>query len=314
MTELLVDSVMVEDWGARSGTLSHAATRIPRQAVNTHTFGFFEAAGPVMMECIQKRFSVNYNSAMNLAPNASRGFAMAGLLVAMSVMAILMSVALPTWSRMVQREKEEELIFRGNQYARAINLYQRKFANASPATLDVLIEQHFLRKKYKDPLAPTKDGEFQLLYLNNQGTSSRGVGAGTPGSAVGSTLGTKPSGGIVGVASKNTGTSIRVFKGKTKYNEWQFVGVEQTRPPRRVQVPARALHPVSAAPVRSAAARSKAVDRALVRSQAVDGGAVVLRCAGLGSHRSETGLTPCATHRYHARSETMASCSAGRIC
>jgi type II secretory pathway pseudopilin PulG len=181
-----------------------------------------------MMECIQKRFSVNYNSAMNLAPNASRGFAMAGLLVAMSVMAILMSVALPTWSRMVQREKEEELIFRGNQYARAINLYQRKFANASPATLDVLIEQHFLRKKYKDPLAPTKDGEFQLLYLNNQGTSSRGVGAGTPGSAVGSTLGTKPSGGIVGVASKNTGTSIRVFKGKTKYNEWQFVGVEQT--------------------------------------------------------------------------------------
>jgi type II secretory pathway pseudopilin PulG len=184
-----------------------------------------------MMECIQKRFSVNYNSAMNLASNASRGFAMAGLLVAMSVMAILLSVALPTWSRMVQREKEEELIFRGNQYARAINLYQRKFANASPATLDVLIEQHFLRKKYKDPLAPTKDGEFQLLYLNNQGTSSRGLGAGTTGSAVGSTLGTKPSGGIVGVASKNTGTSIRVFKGKTRYNEWQFVGVEQTTQP-----------------------------------------------------------------------------------
>ena len=113
---------------------------------------------------------------------------MAGLLVALSVMAILLSVALPAWSHMVRREKEEELVFRGNQYARAISLYQSKFANASPPTLDALIEQRLLRKKFKDPLSPNKDGEFQLLYLNNQGTSSRGAGAGA-GSATGSTLG-----------------------------------------------------------------------------------------------------------------------------
>jgi len=150
---------------------------------------------------------------------------MAGLLVALSVMAILLSVALPAWSHLIRREKEEELIFRGNQYARAINLYQRKFANASPATLDILIEQRLLRRKFKDPLSPAKDGEFQLLYLNNQGTSSRAAGAAA---ATGSTLGTKPSGGIVGVASKNTGQSIRTFNGKTRYNEWQFVGIQQT--------------------------------------------------------------------------------------
>ena len=162
---------------------------------------------------------------------------MAALLVALSVMAIVLSVALPAWSHLIRREKEEELIFRGNQYARAINLYQRKFANASPATLDVLIEQRLLRRKFKDPLSPAKDGEFQLLYLNNEGTSSRGAGAalgagagagaGT-GTATGSTLGTKPSGGIVGVASKNTGQSIRIFNGKTRYNEWQFVGIQQS--------------------------------------------------------------------------------------
>ena len=103
---------------------------------------------------------------MNLAAKASRGYAMAGLLVAMSVMAILLSVALPAWSHMIRREKEEELIFRGNQYARAINQYQRKFANASPASIDVLIEQRLLRKKFKDPLSPNEDGEFQLLYLS----------------------------------------------------------------------------------------------------------------------------------------------------
>ena len=162
---------------------------------------------------------------------------MAALLVALSVMAIVLSVALPAWSHLIRREKEEELIFRGNQYARAINLYQRKFANASPATLDVLIEQRLLRRKFKDPLSPAKDGEFQLLYLNNEGTSSRGAGAalgagagagaGT-GTATGSTLGTKPSGGIVGVASKNTGQSNRIFNGKTRYNEWQFVGIQQS--------------------------------------------------------------------------------------
>ena len=76
---------------------------------------------------------------MNLAAKASAGYAMAALLVAMSVMAIMLSAAMPVWSNMIRRDKEEELIFRGTQYARAINQYQRKFANASPATLDVLI-------------------------------------------------------------------------------------------------------------------------------------------------------------------------------
>ena len=93
-------------------------------------------------------------------------------------MAVVLSVAMPTWSHMIRRDKEEELVFRGTQYARAINQYQRKFANASPATLDVLIEQHLLRKKFRDPLSPNKDGEFQMLYLNTQGAASRGRGIG----------------------------------------------------------------------------------------------------------------------------------------
>src|SRR5687767_5833104 len=210
----------------------------------------------------------NYNILINLAPNASRpqrhagrseeaGYAMAALLVGMSVMAILLSAAMPTWSHMVRREKEEELIFRGTQYARAINQYQRKFANASPQTLDVLIEQRLLRKKFRDPMATDEKGEFQLLYLSSraggpQGTTGTGraggvgpgagagrgtgaglgggtgTGAGAPG-GVGGTYSTEPSGGIVGVASKNTGTSIKIYKEKTRYNEWQFIGMEQSQ-------------------------------------------------------------------------------------
>src|SRR5215204_1935427 len=81
-----------------------------------------------------------------------RGFMMAALLVALTVMAILMTAAFPAWRTAAQREKEAELIFRGEQYARAITLFQRKYANASPPTIDVLLNEKFLRKKYKDPI------------------------------------------------------------------------------------------------------------------------------------------------------------------
>jgi type II secretory pathway pseudopilin PulG len=190
----------------------------------------------------------NYNSPMNLAGSASRhsgqkcdnGYAMAALLIAMSVMAILLTVALPTWKQTIQREKEEELIFRGNQYARAISAYQRKYANASPQTLDVLVEQHYLRKKFKDPLAISEDGEFQPLYIQTEGTGSNAQGAGSSGTqgsggstaqaaTAGTLASTKPSGGgIIGVASKNPGTSIREYNGHTHYNEWQFVPLQQS--------------------------------------------------------------------------------------
>src|SRR5262249_55942124 len=80
------------------------------------------------------------------------GYAMAALLVAMSIAAILMTVAMPTWKQMARREKEEELIFRGQQYVRALRLYGQKYANANPPSIDVLIEQRFLRKKFKDPI------------------------------------------------------------------------------------------------------------------------------------------------------------------
>ena len=55
---------------------------------------------------------------------------MVALLVAMSIMTVLMSVAMPAWRQATQREKEAELIFRGQQYARAIVL----FALLNPVT------------------------------------------------------------------------------------------------------------------------------------------------------------------------------------
>jgi type II secretory pathway pseudopilin PulG len=179
----------------------------------------------------------------------SGGYAMAGLLVALAVMAILMSVALPTWRQAAQREREEELIFRGKQYARAIELYQRKYANAFPQNFDVLVEQRFLRKMYKDPMV--EDGQFQLLYQIDmqQGTGRQGGSAagrtGTGGQAraaqassafsssftsggVGGQSASGPRGGVIGVVSKSDAKSIRLYNGRNYYNEWQFVYVPIT--------------------------------------------------------------------------------------
>lgn len=81
-----------------------------------------------------------------------RGYAMVALLILMAVMAVAMTVALPAWSTLARREKEAELVFRGEQYARAIALFQRKYAGAFPPTVDVLVDERFLRKKFKDPI------------------------------------------------------------------------------------------------------------------------------------------------------------------
>ncbi len=110
---------------------------------------------------------------------------MAALLVALSVMAIMMTVAMPVWKQMSTREKEAELVFRGEQYARAIGLFQRKFANAAPPNIDVLVEQRFLRKKYKDPI--TNDDFVPVLQQAQNAPGSLpngGRGAATPGGQV----------------------------------------------------------------------------------------------------------------------------------
>ena len=75
---------------------------------------------------------------------------MAGLLVAIGTMGVMLSVAMPTWNHLAKREREAELVFRGEQYMRAIELYQRQFVGAYPDDLETLVEQRFLRRVYED--------------------------------------------------------------------------------------------------------------------------------------------------------------------
>src|SRR5438105_3312209 len=89
------------------------------------------------------------------------GYAMVVLMVGMAILAILMTAAMPVWRQASQREKETELIFRGQQYVRAIKLFStRAGPGVLPPSVDVLVTQKFLRKKFKDPITGL---DFDLL-------------------------------------------------------------------------------------------------------------------------------------------------------
>jgi type II secretory pathway pseudopilin PulG len=108
----------------------------------------------------------------------SRGFALAAMLVAIAILSVMLLVALPTWRHQVQREKEAELVFRGEQYARAIGLYQRR-VGAFPPNLDILVDQKFLRTRYKDPITGEDFVPVYATAVAEAGSAGRGQGGPT---------------------------------------------------------------------------------------------------------------------------------------
>jgi type II secretory pathway pseudopilin PulG len=173
------------------------------------------------------------------APRVSRamdetGYAMAALLVAIGLMAVFMSAALPTWRQAARREKEAELLWRGRQYDRAVQLFRRRYGAPGPPSIEALVEGRFLRKKYLDPITGR---DFELRSVTAMGTvpaeedadpqsgtrrglSRRRTRRETPTSpqrARGQLIG--------GVRSTSKERSIMVLNGRSRYNEWEFAYV-----------------------------------------------------------------------------------------
>ncbi len=140
-----------------------------------------------------------------MTPSRSqRGFTMALALALAVVMGIMLMKAGPLVSAEVQRENEAELIFRGEAIANAFRLYSAK-AGRYPMDLDEVMKlrPRILRQKYKDPMTPS--GEWEYITQVRPGAS--GNTEGLP---------------IVGVRSRSTANSIRVYQNKTLVREWQF--------------------------------------------------------------------------------------------
>ena len=173
-------------------------------------------------------------------PESARGFSLVIVLAGITVMMILMVVAVPTWRYVMQDDREQELYFRGNQIARAVEEYQRKNGNAFPPSFDVLVKGKYLRRQYKDPMV--KDGKWRIVRpgeampvsatptggASPRGGASPGSGASPrpspspPASAFGPAGGTSV-GVIVGVASFSHDTSLRLYNGRTRYDQWLFL-------------------------------------------------------------------------------------------
>ena len=99
------------------------------------------------------------------------GHLLVGLMVLIAVMMILMTVAAQSWVFIMRRDAEAEMIFRGEEYARALQFYKNELGSY-PLDLKVLMQRgphrhRFIRRLYKDPLA--NDGTWGKLYLSPTG-------------------------------------------------------------------------------------------------------------------------------------------------
>ena len=230
ITVVAVVSVMLEPDGAVRGTRLQAASIRNRTAgATTSVARRLRDIMKTLTILIPMHLAGQGETARRRAGRDERGYAMAALIVGLAVMAVLMIAAMPVWKQMARREKEEELVFRGEQIAHSIGMYQRRTANAFPPNLDVLVQQKFLRRKYKDPitnddfvpLAQTSQAGQRGAQAGQQGQTQQGRGQQPAGAAAPG--GSTAVGGIIGVTSKSTDTSIRLYKGRSHYNEWAFI-------------------------------------------------------------------------------------------
>ncbi|HEY3975044.1 MAG TPA: hypothetical protein VGM18_18705 [Candidatus Sulfotelmatobacter sp.] len=116
------------------------------------------------------------------------------LTLVMALMVIFAAVIVPTIAFDIKRDREEEMIHRGVQYARAIRGYYKKFGRY-PVKLEDLESSNnlrFLRKRYKDP-ENCKNGvckDFVLLHYGDPQLAMGGLALGG-----GSIPGANPIGG-----------------------------------------------------------------------------------------------------------------------
>lgn len=148
------------------------------------------------------------------SPALQLGFTYLGLLFAVVVMGLTLTLASEVWSTNRQREREQELLFIGHEFREAIGRYYELTPSAAktfPPALDDLIQdprfpdiQRHLRRVYVDPM--TGSEEWGLVLSEK--------------------------GGIQGVYSLSNAMPIRTgnfdemdrdFTGKLTYSDWKFI-------------------------------------------------------------------------------------------
>ena len=138
------------------------------------------------------------------------------LVVAITVLNIMMAMALPHWSHLIRRDKEEELRSRGIQYAEAIRVFQMRYGRL-PVRLEELLEvkPRSIRRLWRDPM--TADGKWGILF---QGLPPEAEALANDPANPG--LERITIGPIVGVHSKSEDKALSKFFGAATYEQWRF--------------------------------------------------------------------------------------------
>jgi len=103
------------------------------------------------------------------------GLVLLGVLLLLALAGLAALVGAEVWATAVKREKEEELLFVGDQYRRAIESYWQaspgKVKTLPISVADLLADDrfpmpvHHLRRPYRDPLDP--NAEWGLVKISN---------------------------------------------------------------------------------------------------------------------------------------------------
>jgi hypothetical protein len=101
--------------------------------------------------------------------NPESGYALLLIYSMAAIIGIMLYMEIPRVAFEAQRDREQLLIDRGEQYTRAVNLYVRKF-NKFPADFDALQNTQnlrFLRHKYIDPM--TGKDDWRIIHVGPGG-------------------------------------------------------------------------------------------------------------------------------------------------
>jgi type II secretory pathway pseudopilin PulG len=178
------------------------------------------------------------------------GYVLIILMMAVFVISLSFLLAVPVWQTELQREKEEELIFRGRQYVEAVRLYVQKNPGRYPSTFKELLEKKCIRRLYKDPFA--RDGRWNVILVPTRSSAP-------PASVPAGGMGASPAGGqgaqsvqevliapervleglkdarILGVVSTSTNKSVKIYNDQESHDKWLFYyGADPKKPPRIV--------------------------------------------------------------------------------
>jgi type II secretory pathway pseudopilin PulG len=178
---------------------------------------------PCTRACTHNRWVQASHSAGSLPSNAfiggtPKGFAYIALLVALVIIGISLGAAGKYWQSVVLRDKEEELLFRGDQYRQAIERYYRTIPAIPqyPPSIDDLLKdprtasgKRHLRQKYKDPFT----GEN---FIEIRDTLSKRI------------IGVHSGSDRTPLKQANFPEIYQDFAGKSKYSDWQFIPIIQS--------------------------------------------------------------------------------------